>query len=184
MSAMPPPAPVPFFAAEDDYGGVLRRGLEQSRREKGEDHEETLAHLAALAAHFDQIGQPEAARPFAEEHARLAASHQKKPDGAREARPMAGVSFGLASNPDVGLQPPQPYSLGTLQTGRATPAAPLGAKATHAGTDADPSLAHPGSNADRAAALNIEYQAELARWKALSWWQRKRTKKPMPPTRI
>jgi hypothetical protein len=61
----------PFFAAADDYAEVLRRGLEQSRREKGADHEETLAHLAALAAHFEQLGQPEAARPFAEEHARL-----------------------------------------------------------------------------------------------------------------
>ena len=61
----------PFFAAADDYAEVLRRGLEQSRREKGADHEETLAHLAALAAHFEHLGQPEAARPFAEEHARL-----------------------------------------------------------------------------------------------------------------
>lgn len=63
----------PFFAAADDYAEVLRRGLEQSRREKGDGHEETLAHLAALAAHFGQLGQPEAAQPFAEEHARLTA---------------------------------------------------------------------------------------------------------------
>ena len=63
----------PFFAAAEDYADVLRRGLEQSRREKGADHEETLAHLAALAAHFEQLGQPEAGRPYAEEHARLAA---------------------------------------------------------------------------------------------------------------
>ena len=40
----------PFFAAAEDYAEVLSRGLEQSRREKGADHEETLAHLAALAA--------------------------------------------------------------------------------------------------------------------------------------
>jgi len=39
-----------FFAAAADYAKVLRRGLEQSRRDKGADHEETLAHLAALAA--------------------------------------------------------------------------------------------------------------------------------------
>ncbi len=63
----------PFFAAADDYAEVLRRGLDHSRREKGPEHEETLAHLAALAAHFEQMGQPEAARPFAEEHACLAA---------------------------------------------------------------------------------------------------------------
>ncbi|MBI5387289.1 MAG: hypothetical protein HZA90_21690 [Verrucomicrobia bacterium] len=61
----------PFFAAADNYAEILRRGLEQSRREKGADHEETLAHLAALAAHYEHLGQPEAARPFAEEHARL-----------------------------------------------------------------------------------------------------------------
>jgi hypothetical protein len=32
-----------------------------------------LAHLAALAAHFEQKGQPEAARQYAEEHARITA---------------------------------------------------------------------------------------------------------------
>ena len=63
----------PFFVAAEDYAEVLRRGLEQSRREEGADHEETLAHLAALAAHFEHFGQPEAARPFGEEHARLLA---------------------------------------------------------------------------------------------------------------
>jgi hypothetical protein len=35
----------PFIAAADDYAEVLRSGLEQSRREKGADHEETLAQL-------------------------------------------------------------------------------------------------------------------------------------------
>ena len=50
---------------------ILRRGLEQSRRVKEVDHEETLAHLAALAAHYDHLAQPEAAHPFAEEHARI-----------------------------------------------------------------------------------------------------------------
>jgi hypothetical protein len=62
-----------FFAAVDDYAEILRRGLEQSRREKGDDHEEPLAHPAALAVVFEQMGQPEAARPFTEEHARLSA---------------------------------------------------------------------------------------------------------------
>ena len=62
----------PVFAAGEDYAEVLRRGLEQSRCEKGDDHDETLAHLAALAAHFEQLGQPEAARPFAAERNRLA----------------------------------------------------------------------------------------------------------------
>jgi hypothetical protein len=57
---------------------VLRRGLEFSRREKGADHEETLAHLAALAAHYEQLGQAEAARPFAEEHAGLTSKSKTK----------------------------------------------------------------------------------------------------------
>ena len=61
----------PFFAATDDYAEVLRSGLEHSRREKGADHQETLAHVAGLASHYEQLGQPETARPFAEEHARL-----------------------------------------------------------------------------------------------------------------
>jgi hypothetical protein len=47
--------------------------LERSGHEKGADHKELLAHLTALAAHFEQLGQPEAARPFGEEHARLSA---------------------------------------------------------------------------------------------------------------
>lgn len=40
------------------------------------------------------------------------------------------------------------------------------------------------ADADHAAALDIQYQAELARWKALSWWKRLKIKKPEPPTRI
>ncbi|MGA2603602.1 MAG: hypothetical protein ABSG14_05185 [Verrucomicrobiia bacterium] len=63
----------PFFSAAEDYAEILRDGLELSHREKGDDHEETLAHLAALAAHFEQMGQPEAARQYAEEHARITA---------------------------------------------------------------------------------------------------------------
>ena len=63
----------------EGYEQLLRRGLEFSRREKGPDHAETLAHLVALAAHFEQLGQPESARPYAQEHARLTAqSAQRK----------------------------------------------------------------------------------------------------------
>jgi len=61
----------PVIAATCDHAENLLRGFEQSRREKGDDHEETLAHLAALAAHFEQSGNPEVARLLAEEHARL-----------------------------------------------------------------------------------------------------------------
>ena len=48
----------PFFSAAEDYAEVLRRGLEFSRREKGADHAETLAHLLALAVHLENAGKP------------------------------------------------------------------------------------------------------------------------------
>ncbi|HSB09187.1 MAG TPA: DUF4062 domain-containing protein [Blastocatellia bacterium] len=46
------------------------------------------------------------------------------------------------------------------------------------------SVPHPATNAERAAELNIRYQQDLARWKALPWWKRVRTKKPDRPTGI
>lgn len=46
------------------------------------------------------------------------------------------------------------------------------------------STPHPGTNAERAAELNIQYQQDLARWSALPWWKRVRTKKPDRPTGI
>jgi len=55
----------PLFATAEDYAEILRHGLEHSRHEKDADHRETLAHLVALAAHYEQLGQSEAARPFA-----------------------------------------------------------------------------------------------------------------------
>jgi WD40 repeat protein/tetratricopeptide (TPR) repeat protein len=39
------------------YEGLLRRGLEHSRRLKGHEHQETLAHLAALAIHLARTGR-------------------------------------------------------------------------------------------------------------------------------
>ena len=63
----------PFFAAADDYSEILRRSLDQSRREKGADHEETLAHLAALAVHLEKMGKSAEAADFQSEHDALAA---------------------------------------------------------------------------------------------------------------
>ena len=51
------------------YEELLRRGLEFSRP-KGQDHPETLAHLAALAVHLERMGRTDEARGFAEEHER------------------------------------------------------------------------------------------------------------------
>lgn len=68
----------PFFIAADDYAEVLRRGLEQSRREKGADHEETLAHLAALAVHLETAGKSVEAAALKREHDELAAQVEAK----------------------------------------------------------------------------------------------------------
>ena len=57
-----------FFATSEDYAEILRRGLKLSRREKGAEHEETLAHLAALAVHLQSIGKSTEAAEFQREH--------------------------------------------------------------------------------------------------------------------
>jgi hypothetical protein len=43
---------------------------------------------------------------------------------------------------------------------------------------------HPGANPAHAAELNRQYQQALADWQALSWWQRRKIKKPTRPTGI
>ncbi len=43
---------------------------------------------------------------------------------------------------------------------------------------------HPAADPKRAFQLNLQYQKELAEWKRLSWWKRKTTKKPLPPSGI
>jgi hypothetical protein len=48
----------------------------------------------------------------------------------------------------------------------------------------DVPVAHPAADPDRAAALNLEYQKALAAWRAMSWFQRLRTRKPIPPSGI
>ena len=63
----------PFFSAEDDYIAVLRRGLEFSRRERGPEHDETLAHLAALAVHLGGMGKHDEANVYARERDEIAA---------------------------------------------------------------------------------------------------------------
>jgi tetratricopeptide (TPR) repeat protein len=43
---------------------------------------------------------------------------------------------------------------------------------------------HPKANANEAARMNIRYQEELARWRALPTWKRLRTRKPKAPEEI
>ena len=49
--------------------------------ESGDDHEETLAHLAALAVHLENAGKPEEAAEFQREHDEIAARVGKKTAG-------------------------------------------------------------------------------------------------------
>ena len=49
------------------YEGFLRRALERIRREKGPDHQETLAHLTALTVHLERTRRAGEARPLSEE---------------------------------------------------------------------------------------------------------------------
>ena len=65
---------------DEGYERLLRRGLDFSRREKGPDHEETLAHLAALVMHLEKIGKCDEARAFTKERDEMAA-RKKELDG-------------------------------------------------------------------------------------------------------
>ncbi|MEI7899955.1 MAG: hypothetical protein WCK89_06855 [bacterium] len=71
----------PFFSAAEDYADVLRRSLEYSRREKGTDHEETLAHLVALAVHLENAGKTVEAAEFRHEHDEMVAKKNAKTAG-------------------------------------------------------------------------------------------------------
>ena len=53
-ASVPAPAVAPD-ASDENHEALLRRGLDVSRREKGPDHEETLAHVAALAVHLERM---------------------------------------------------------------------------------------------------------------------------------
>jgi WD40 repeat protein len=54
-------------ASDKSYEILLRRNLEFSGKQKGKDHEETLAHLTALSVHLQKMGKSAEAREFAHE---------------------------------------------------------------------------------------------------------------------
>ena len=66
--------------SDEGYKQLLRRGLEFTRREKGDDHDETLAHLTALAVHLHSMGKLDEARQVAEERDQLAARRDSRED--------------------------------------------------------------------------------------------------------
>jgi WD40 repeat protein len=56
LHSVPPTAPIPIDTSDSEYGALLQRGLELSIREKGLDHEETVAYRKALAVHLERFG--------------------------------------------------------------------------------------------------------------------------------
>jgi WD40 repeat protein len=55
------------YTSDAAYEGFLRRALERIRREKGPNHEETLAHLTALTVHLERTRRAGEARSLSEE---------------------------------------------------------------------------------------------------------------------
>jgi WD40 repeat protein len=53
--------------SDEAHEALLRRSLDRSRREKGPDHEETLAHLTALAVLLERTGEADEARSLREQ---------------------------------------------------------------------------------------------------------------------
>lgn len=57
--------------SDEGYEQLLLRGLEFTSREKGDDHEETLAHLDAPAVQLKHMGKSDEARQFTRERDQL-----------------------------------------------------------------------------------------------------------------
>ena len=70
MRDPPPGQAIAPDASASAYEASLRRCLDRSRREKGPEHEETLAHLAGLAVYLERSGKTHEARSLREEHDR------------------------------------------------------------------------------------------------------------------
>jgi hypothetical protein len=80
------PVTVPH-TSDAAYEASLRRDLNLSRREKGPAHEDTLAHLSALAVHLQRMGKCDEARSLMEESAAQAV----QPDAVAVLRPHPGA---------------------------------------------------------------------------------------------
>ncbi len=176
----------------EDMDGAMRLYKEQERicRELGskENLSNCLGNQALILQHRGnlggamallkeqermcrELGEPQGIATSLSNQARLLAQNL---DRAQEALPFAEEAYRLAS--DHGFTALAQRVKLVLDAVRH--------QSIQAGAAATASRAHPGANADRAAALNIQYQGELARWKALPWWRRQTTKKPTPPTGI
>jgi hypothetical protein len=93
---------------------------------------------------------------------------------AKEGLPLAEAALNLARENDLVLLVEQfEPVVEFVRSKAATPSPPVYS-----------STPHPNANAERAARLNLEYQRDVARWNALPWLKRVRTKKPEPPRGI
>lgn len=99
----------------------------------------------------------------------------------REALPLAEEAYQLA----VSTRSPLAWQIKSiLNTASAEIAEVQARAASREAAIGLVSAPHPGSDAERAAELNIRYQRELAEWNALSWWKRRKVKKPERPRGI
>jgi len=86
MCNLPPWPVIAPDTSDAAHEALLRRSLDCSRHEKGSDHEETLAHVTALAVHLDKMGKTKEARSLREEHDRIDAQKSQE----RKALEMRG----------------------------------------------------------------------------------------------
>jgi len=78
MRNLPPDPVLRPDNSDAAHEAFLRRCLDLSCREKGHDHEETLAHLVALAVHLENAGKTAEAADYRREHDELVARNKEK----------------------------------------------------------------------------------------------------------
>ena len=145
-----------------------------------------LSNLGVLLRAADQVAEAEAVYRRSVELGE--ALHAANPDNMEIKAGYAGslcavgrfVEAGRLVDAVLALVPENPYAnqLRRYMAQQQKSLPPDTTKITLAST------AHPRANPAEAARLNMQYQQDLARWKALSWWKRRRVPKPTPPAGI
>jgi hypothetical protein len=108
------------------YEEMLRRSLACCREQRGADHEEVMAHFAALAAHLKRMGKVPEARECRNEYERLAqrqekwaAQHAEQELGRRVEEEIRQRAEALAQSQESALQQELEKGLGLVKAGRA-----------------------------------------------------------------
>ena len=70
---------------DEGYEQFLRRALEASRRDKGDDHKQTLSHPARPSGSFEKAGGSKEVRALINEHYRVLAEAHALVDSLRAA---------------------------------------------------------------------------------------------------